>query len=285
MLRSEGARGGRGVTAAARSLPALAVAGGRGARSLRALPEEVPVALVYDGSTQAVMMASPADLEDFALGFSLTEGIVRTADEIDRLSVERHAQGIELNIWLAGGAADALARRRRRIAGPVGCGLCGIESLAEALRPVPEVPTSTLVLTPSEVTAAAAELAGAQPLHDLTRAVHGAALWRPEAGVVLAREDVGRHNALDKLVGAAARAGVDARGAAVVLSSRVSVEMVQKAAVLGAPVIIAASAPTALAVETAARAGIALVALARGDRFEVFTHPHRIAAGAAADVA
>ncbi len=269
----------------ARSLFSLSVAGGRVAAGTRSLPEEVPVALVYDGTTQAVMMATPADLEDFAIGFSLTEGIVARPDEIECLAVERRDEGIELNIWLADGAAGALAARRRQMAGPVGCGLCGIESLAEAVRPVVRVPDSALALRPAEVSAAAAALREAQPLHDLTRAVHGAALWRPGAGVILAREDVGRHNALDKLAGAAARAGLDTGAAALVLSSRVSVEMVQKAAVLGTTMLIAASAPTALAVALADAAGITLAALARGEAFEVFTHPRRILSGAAADVA
>ncbi|WP_018181564.1 formate dehydrogenase accessory sulfurtransferase FdhD [Kaistia granuli] len=241
----------------------------------RAIPEEIAVALSYDGSTQAVMMATPCDLEDFAFGFSLTEGIVAEISEIERFEIVEQDIGVELRMWLAARRAEALASRRRYLAGPTGCGLCGIDSLTEAMRVLPRV-GETLRVTASEIRSALAALAPLQILNGETRAMHAAAFVQPGEGVVALREDVGRHNALDKLCGALARTGVDASSGMVVLTSRVSVEMVQKTAMIGAPLIVAVSAPTALAVRTAKAAGITLVAIARSDGFEVFTHPHRI---------
>ncbi len=267
-----------------RSVKGLAVRPGGAARIARALPEETAVALVYNGTTQAVMMATPADLEDFGLGFTLTEGIVEDPGHIESLEVVAHDAGVEVRMWLPADRAEALARRRRAMAGPVGCGLCGIDSLGEALRPVAPV-TSALTLTAAEVNAAVLALATAQPLHDRTHAAHAAAFWQPGAGLVLAREDVGRHNALDKLAGAMARADMAGASGALVITSRVSVDMVQKAAAIGAPVLIAVSAPTAHALRLADGAGITLVTGARGDGFDIFTHPHRIDDGAASHVA
>nr|WP_233152209.1 formate dehydrogenase accessory sulfurtransferase FdhD [Marinibacterium profundimaris] len=244
----------------------------------RPIPEEVPVALVYNGSTQAVMMATPHDLADFALGFSLTEGIVTEAAQIRDLEVLPHSTGIEIRMWLSPGRAAALARRRRMMSGPVGCGLCGIDSLEEATRPLPRV-RDGLQLKRAEVTRAVAELSSMQPLRDRTRAVHGAGFLQPGHGVTLVREDVGRHNALDKLIGALAAGGTDATAGAFVITSRVSVEMVQKCAIAGASVLIAVSAPTALAVRQAGEAGLTLIARTRDDGFDTFTHPERIKDG------
>jgi FdhD protein len=260
--------------------PAVRVAGldvraGIARAVTRAVPEEAAVAMVYDGTTQAVLMATPRDLEVFGIGFSLTEEIVARPEEIESLEVVPQAQGIEVRMWLEGDRAGALAARRRYMTGPVGCGLCGIDSLDAALRPVPRV-TAGLRLESRDVKAAIAALGSFQPLHDETHAVHAAGFWRPGAGMVAAFEDVGRHNALDKLVGALARDGVAAGGGAVVLTSRVSVDMVQKAAVAGAPVVIGASSATAAAVRLAEEAGMTLVALAREDGFAVFSHPDRI---------
>jgi FdhD protein len=243
----------------------------------RAVPEETAVALVCDGSTEAVMMATPADLEDFAVGFCLSEGIVRHPAEIRNLEIVAQPDGIEARIWLVAERGREAASRRRTRAGPTGCGLCGVDSLAEAARLRMPAPLPQLVpLAPEQLLAAMAALEAAQLLGPRTRAVHAAGFWRADDGLVAAREDVGRHNALDKLAGALARVGDTNRAGAVLLTSRVSVEMVQKTAALGAPVLVAVSAPTALAVRTAERAGITLVAVARRDGFEVFTHPHRI---------
>lgn len=238
----------------------------------RVLPEEVAVALSFNGTTQAVMMATPVDLEDFGYGFALTEGIA-APEEILSVEVVEVERGVDVQVWLRPEAEARLAARRRVMAGPVGCGLCGIDSIDQALRAVPVVAPSAFRMTPSQVLAAVAALPGEQRLHDATRAVHGAAFWNGR--VLMAREDVGRHNALDKLVGGMVRAGLGAEGA-VVLSCRVSTDMVQKVAMLGAPMIIAVSAPTVAAVELAEVAGITLIALAKGDRFEVFSHTDRL---------
>jgi FdhD protein len=250
----------------------------------RAVPEETAVAFTYNDTTHAVMMATPEDLEDFAFGFSLTEGIVSAVDEIESLDIIESEFGVELRMWLAAPRQAALSARRRYLAGPTGCGLCGIESLNEACRPPPAVAAGER-FAPQDIMQALDSIAVAQPLNRETRAMHGAAFWQPSRGLVAMREDVGRHNALDKLGGALARGRIAARGGAVVLTSRVSVEMVQKTAVIGVPLIIAISAPTALAVRTAEAAGITLVAIARGDGFEIFTHPNRIAKEPVAHVA
>ena len=242
----------------------------------RVVPEEVPVAFSFAGTTHAVMMASPADLEDFALGFSLTEGIIASADEIESIEVEEAGAGIDIQIRLKDKANTRFEARRRRLAGPVGCGLCGIESIDEAMRAVTPIGSSALTLDAGGISRAIRLLTEAQPLHNETHAVHAAGFYCPASGVVAAREDVGRHNALDKLAGALARESIDGASGAIVITSRVSVEMVQKAAAIGAPILIAVSAPTALAIRTAEDAGMTLVALARGDDFEIFTHPDRI---------
>jgi FdhD protein len=241
----------------------------------RIVPEETAVAFTYDGGSYAVMMATPQNLEDFALGFTFTEGLISSAADIRQLDIVEHDAGVELRMWLAEPRAAALSERRRYLAGPTGCGLCGIDSLDEAVRTVARVGDGS-TFTPSEIMAALEALAPRQDLNRQTRAVHAAAFWRPNTGLVAVREDVGRHNALDKLAGALMRDDVEAHSGMVVLTSRVSVEMVQKAAAIGAPLIVAVSAPTALAVRTAEAAGITLVGVARSDGFEVFTFPQRI---------
>ncbi|MDD2867306.1 formate dehydrogenase accessory sulfurtransferase FdhD [Neomegalonema sp.] len=254
----------------------MIVAGGAVSSSERLLPEETPIALSFNGSTQAVMMASPQDLEDFAYGFALTEGIARP-EEIESVTVLPTTLGVDLQIWLKDAAGERLTARRRSMVGPVGCGLCGIDSLEEAARKPRRAPDSDFRIRPEEILAAMQALRAHQPLHDVTRAVHAAGFWETGAGLTLAREDVGRHNALDKLAGALARRGLgEGVPGALVLTSRVSIDMVQKAAALGAPVILAVSAPTASAVAMAEEAGLTLAALARDDRFEIFAHPRRI---------
>lgn len=249
--------------------------GGKGEQARRAIPEETAVAFTYGGSSYAVMMATPQDLEDFALGFSVTEGIVRSADEIQTLEVIEEAIGIELRMWLAEPHATAFRERRRYLAGPAGCGLCGIESLSEAMR-APAKIGSPSRFTQKEIMAAVDTLQVFQPINERTRAVHGAAFFRKGEGLILSREDIGRHNALDKLAGALVRSGLAGQPGFIVLTSRLSVELVQKAAAMGMPMLVAISAPTALAVRTAEAAGMTLVAVARRDGFEVFTHAERI---------
>lgn len=245
----------------------------------RAIPEEAAVAFTYGGSSYAVMMATPRDLEDFAVGFTLTEGVA-SPDEIENLEIMPNKEGIELRMRLVEAQERAYAERRRHLAGPTGCGLCGIESLTEAVRELPKV-SSKEVFTPEEIMRAVGSLPAAQSLNNETRAVHAAAFWKRGQGLVALREDVGRHNALDKLAGALARQNVSAGDGVVVVTSRLSVEMIQKAAMIGAPLIVAVSAPTALALRTAEDAGICVAAIARNDGFEIFTHPERIVLEAA----
>jgi FdhD protein len=254
----------------------MKVRSGAAEPSARVLPVETPVALVYDGSTHAVMMATPQDLEDFAIGFSLSEGQVESASEIAELDVVEQDLGIELRMWMTPRAGQRLVARRRATLGPTGCGLCGVESLEKAMPPLKAV-VSALKVSAVEVEAAVASLAPAQILNAESRALHAAGFWTLAQGLVMVREDVGRHNALDKLAGGLARAGVSAAGGILVMTSRVSIELVQKAAVMGAPVLVAVSAPTSLAVRMADEAGITLVGIARDDSFEIFTHPERIA--------
>jgi FdhD protein len=238
------------------------------------VPEETAVALTYNRTTHAVMMATPADLEDFAAGFSRAEGIIEAASDIEELDIVPAALGVELRMWIAPERMVALEHRRRHSAGPTGCGLCGMDSLADAMRTPPQVGAGP-VLTAAQVATAVASLDPAQTLNHVTRAVHAAGFWR-EAGLLALREDVGRHNALDKLTGALLRTGTDPADGVLVMTSRISVELVQKAAAAGIAVLIAVSAPTALAIRVAEAAGLTLIGIARRDGFEVFTHRRRI---------
>jgi FdhD protein len=242
---------------------------------LRTIPEETAIALTYNGGAYAVMMGTPRDLDDFAVGFSLSEGIIRSPDDISSLDIVDLDDGVELRMWLTQPRADRLNERRRHIAGPTGCGLCGIDSIAEAVRPA-EIVTAGQSFSPREIMTAMQGVPPLQPINVETRAVHAAGFWTRARGIAAVREDVGRHNALDKLAGALARDKLAAGDGMVLLTSRVSVEMVQKAAAMGVPLMVAVSAPTALAVRMADAAGITLVAVARADGFEVFTHPDRV---------
>lgn len=244
-------------------------------RSSRMIPEETPVAFTYGGTTHAVMMATPADLHDFAVGFALTEGLIELGSpqiEIEEVASEL---GIEMRGWLPGERQSRYAERRRSMAGPTGCGLCGIESLEQATRSLPRV-ENRLQVQAEALIAAMERLPAAQKLNRETRAVHGAALWHIPTDELILREDVGRHNALDKLAGALLRRNIRGSEGVVLMTSRISVELVQKAARIGSPMIAAISAPTALAVRTAEACGMTLVAVMRGRDFEVFTHPARV---------
>src|ERR1700745_1906010 len=247
----------------ARCVPRQAWRNGSTLFGERTLAAEVPVAFSYDGATHAVLMATPDALEDFALGFSYTEGIITAPADIAELAVVSVADGIVLRMWLTGDRSDAFAARRRRFVGPAGCGMCGLESLAEANRAIPTA-RRALQVSRQDIAEAVAALPARQQLNMQTRAVHAAALWRPDQGLVL-REDVGRHNALDKLAGALLREGSSAADGIIVLSSRISIELVQKAGMMGAAIIVGVSAPTALAVRTPEATGLNLVGIARDD--------------------
>ena len=236
----------------------------------RALAVEMPVALVFDGTTQAVMMASPCDIEDFARGFARTEGLIDAASDIVRFELVEQPNGIEARTWLRAASGNRLKARRRAMLGPVGCGLCGIDSLNEAVRDLPQV-AATLTIAPDDPARAMASLRAQQPLQDATRAVHAAALWCPTRGLIAIREDIGRHNALDKLAGA-----ISVTDGVLVMTSRLSVDLIQKAAMIGAQIIIAAGAPSTLALHTANRAGITLIGRTRHETHEIYTHPDRI---------
>ena len=248
--------------------------------------EEVAVALVYNGISHAVMMATPCDLEDFGRGFSFTERIVEKASEIYDIDVEdmrdgAGARGIEVRLEIAAQRMAGLQERRRTLAGRTGCGLCGVDSLEAALRPVPTVTVLGSVRRRA-IEQAMAALPGEQRLNRVNGATHAAGWASPDGRLIAVREDVGRHNALDKLAGALmARMSAGAAlepGGFVVVTSRCSYEMVQKAAALGATAIAAVSAPTSLAIETAEQAGIALVAFVREGRLTAYAHADRIIA-------
>lgn len=258
------------------SVPCVAQRGGVSFATTRVVPDEQAVAFTYNGSTHAVMMATPADLEDFAVGFALTEGLIEGRDEIESLDVVALPLGIEIRVWLKEQRAKVYAQRRRSMAGPTGCGLCGIESLEAAMRETPSVAPSQWRFTPHAISAAMTALEPGQKLNDATHAVHAAGFFTEAEGLVALREDVGRHNALDKLIGALVRTGRTAAGGFVLTSSRVSIELIQKAARLDTPVLVAVSAPTAAAIRVAEECGITLVAVARHQDFEVFTHPERL---------
>ena len=243
-----------------------------------ALAQEVPIAFEYNGISHAVMLATPADLEDFALGFSFSEAI---ADPAQLRGVDAHASaaGITLAIEIAAEACAHLKARRRTLAGRTGCGICGTESLGQVLRPLPDLTAVALRVAAPALARAHAGLAAVQPLQQATGAAHVAAWCEPNGAIVLAREDVGRHNALDKLIGALARARFDPRAGFALVTSRASVEMVQKSATAGIALLAAVSAPTALAVRTAESCGQTLVGFARGASFEVYSRPDRVRAG------
>ena len=235
---------------------------------------EAPVALVYNGISHVVMMLTPADLEDFAIGFSLSEGIVEHAREVRDIEVFEREHGIELAVCVAPAREAALKELRRNLTGRTGCGLCGAESLEQAIRAVPRV-SSGLEVAADAIDRALASLPAHQPLARQTGCAHAAAWCTLDGSIERSREDVGRHNALDKLIGSLARADAPRAGFALV-SSRASYEMVTKAARAGIEVLAAVSAPTTLAVQLAASANLSLLAFARAGRLSIYTHAERI---------
>jgi FdhD protein len=245
--------------------------------------EEVPVALLYNDAPHVVMMATPCDLDDFALGFSLSEAVIGQARELEGVSRHDLLEGIELRLRVPPARAAALEARRRNLVGRSGCGLCGAQALEDALRQPPPVGAGPRI-TSAALQRALAELHERQPLNLATGATHAAAWARVDGELVLVREDVGRHNALDKLIGALARAGADLQDGFLVVTSRASYEMVQKAATLGVGLLAAISAPTALAIQLAETTGLTLVGFARREGHVVYSGPQRIAATAAEPV-
>ena len=240
------------------------------------IASEVPVALVYNGRPHVVMMCTPADLEDFGTGFTISEGIT-TAAGVRRIDVVRYSRGIELQIEIPADAAERLASRGRALAGRTGCGLCGVEVIEEALRETPPVHSSK-TFPRSSLWKAGEALRRHQPMNSATNAVHAAAWCTAEGEVRVVREDVGRHNAVDKVIGAMARAaaGADPSDGFLLVTSRASYELVQKSAAAGIALLAAVSRPTALAVQLAQDAGITLVGLLRGHTANAYTHPARI---------
>jgi FdhD protein len=247
-----------------------------------AVADEVPVALVYNGISHAVMLATPADLEDFALGFSLSEGILDQPGQCYGIEIEPAADGIAVMLDVASAAFARLKEKRRSMAGRTGCGLCGIDSLAQVRRSLPAVRAPAGV-DAAGVARARADIGGAQALTQRTGAAHAAAWCAPDGTLLALREDVGRHNALDKLIGTMARTGLRPKEGFLLLTSRVSMEMAQKAAMAGIGLLAGMSAPTLAAIEAAEDAGMTLLAFARKQGFVCYTHPEGIGIKSALD--
>ncbi len=245
--------------------------------SAEQIAEEVPVVLIYNGLPHVVMMATPTDLEDFVLGFSLTEELIASPADLRSVDVVRYSQGIEVQAQVAESCEAVIGARTRRLSGRTGCGICGADSIGAVLKQLHPVPAGRTI-PPEAVHRAMRELVTHQRLNAAAGAVHAAGWATAEGAVTMAREDVGRHNALDKLIGALRRAGTETSDGFVAVTSRASFEMVQKTTVLGAPLLASISGPTGLAVRVAEQAGLTLVGFVRGDRHTVYTHPARIAA-------
>ena len=250
--------------------------------SLDTIAEEVPVAFEYNGISHTVMLATPADLEDFALGFSLTEGIVEKRSEVFDIEITEAEAGITLHLEIAGGAFARLKERRRSLAGRTGCGLCGAESLAQVTRDLPLVPTGKHMLL-AALYEGMCRLPAQQTLQQTTGAVHAACRVAGDGSISHVREDIGRHNALDKTLGALASTGAcpelgrrEQPDGALLITSRASFEMVQKSAALGYGILAAVSAPTAAAVRLADKLNVTLVGFLRGNNCAIYTHPHRL---------
>lgn len=237
--------------------------------------EEVPVAMVYNGVSHAVMLATPQDLEDFALGFSLTEGIAADAADIYGIETVPQPKGIELHIELATERFHMLKERRRSMSGRTGCGLCGSESLEQAMRIPAHLVDAGMQVKSEAMHRALVQIRSQQQLQGLTGATHACAWVSANGEVELLREDVGRHNALDKLIGARIRGQVNNAGF-VLTTSRASYEMVQKVAVVGIPMLAAVSAPTGLAIRIARKCGVTLVGFAREAQHVIYSRPERI---------
>ena len=240
------------------------------------IASEMPIALMFNGQSFAVMLATPDHLQDFARGFAVTEDVVGSIDEIGEVEIVAERRGIEVRVTIPEARAAALATRRRSLAGRSGCGLCGVDRFSEALRPVQAI-DPTISVAPEALRRAVATFADFQILNARVGAVHAAAFADGEGRIRLLREDIGRHNALDKLIGGLASAGIDPSSGFVLVSSRCSYEMVHKTAAARIGLIAAVSAPTSLAIELAEKVGVCLVGFAREARFTVYATPSGIA--------
>jgi FdhD protein len=256
-------------------LPARRWQAGEQSERLETVAEETPVAIVYNGIPHVVMMATPQDLEDFALGFSITEELIGSPADLQHVEWIRYSQGIEIQATVAAACAEVIASRTRRLTGRTGCGICGADSVTAVLKQLHPVEGSKAI-SPAAIQTALESLASRQALNAAAGAVHAAGWADIDGTVKLVREDVGRHNALDKLIGALLRQGTNPRDGFVVVTSRASFEMVQKTTVFGATLMAAVSGPTGLAIRIAQQAGLTLVGFARGDRHTVYTHPQRL---------
>ena len=250
--------------------------GGHAAVRSEQIVEETPVVIVYNAIPHVVMMTTPADLEDFVLGFSITEELIRTPADLHEVKVIRYGQGIEVQATVDEACEAVIASRARRLSGRTGCGICGTDSI-DAVMKSPQTVRAGRPVRPAAIEQALAALGERQKLNAASGAVHAAAWARSDGTVEEVREDVGRHNALDKVIGVLLRRGADPDTGFVLVTSRASFEMVQKAAVLGAPLLAAISGPTGLAVRVAEQSGMTLVGFARGDRLTIYTHPERVA--------
>ncbi|GAB6142355.1 formate dehydrogenase accessory sulfurtransferase FdhD [Methylosoma difficile] len=239
------------------------------------IAEEVPVSLIYNGMPHVVMLASPTNLEEFALGFSLTEGIIKTPQELLSARVYNRSNGIEVQLKIPDERFQCMADKGRNLTGRTGCGLCGASTLKQAIRQ-PDHVSSRLILSAMDLFTALKGLQQHQKLNQLTGSVHAAAWAVPGKGIIQLREDVGRHNALDKLIGWLMRHGENLSEGFIVVTSRASYEMVQKTASVGISFLAAISAPTGLAIRLADEAGVTLIGFARGDQHVVYTHPQRL---------
>ena len=266
---------GLGYTHPSASRPLLQLGDDGASPGSAIVAEEVPIALVYNGRPYVVVMGTPSDLEDLAVGFSRTEAVVDDSSQIERLDVVRASHGIELQIQIPAANAERLEARARALVSRTGCGLCGVETITDALR-VPTPLSSRLTVTAEALWLAGAELSRQQTLNNETKTVHGAGWAMADGRSSIVREDVGRHNALDKVLGALARSGTNAADGFVVVTSRASYEMIQKAAVCGIELVAAISRPTGLAIRFAEAAEMTLVGLLRGRSANVYCHAERI---------
>jgi FdhD protein len=257
---------------------------GKVAQLTDAIAEEVPIALVYNDRPHVVMMATPRDLEDFALGFSLSEAVIGAAGELASIEIQTLLEGIEMRLRIPEARAQALESRHRNLTGRTSCGLCGAQALEDAIRQPPAVGTGPEI-SAETLHRTLAQMHDRQPLNVATGATHAAAWAHLDGNVALLREDVGRHNALDKLIGAMAKSGERADDGFLVVTSRASYEMVQKSATVGITLLAAISAPTALAIHLAEETGMTLIGFARPEGHVVYANPHRMLRTPAEDTA